>query len=221
MTTKAHCNGCLGERNHEILYIHESQEDHEDYGGPCFYGKYELLKCLGCERIVLRVSSWDNWEIDEQRNPIIKIQYYPQAISRPRPQWFRELSRIENSEKSECTYIQDILQEIYIGLQNESIRLATLGIRTLLEFIMIKKVGDNKTFKNNLSEFEKHGYISTGQREILCTVLETGHATMHRSYSPTKDDLITCMDITESVIATIYVHPSKVKELSKKIPKRK
>ncbi len=221
-STKAHCNGCLGERNHEILYTYEYSEDDVEHG-VTFFGKHELLKCLGCERIVLRRTYGNDVEVDDDGNSIESIQYYPPAISRPRPQWFYELSSIGRLEagKSEYTYIYDILQEIYIGLQNNSIRLATLGIRTLLEFIMIQKVNDNGTFANNLNEFEKNGYISAGQKEILETVLEAGHATMHRSYSPSEEELITCMDITENVIATIFIHPREAKKLSLRIPPRK
>ena len=67
---------------------------------------------------------------------------------------------------------------------------------------------------------QRKGYISQGQRDILNAVLEVGHATMHRSYSPSQDDLVTCMDIAESVIKTLYVHPVKAKKLTKKVPKR-
>ena len=220
--TKAHCNGCLGERNHEILLTCGSTDVDEEHG-VSFFERHELLKCLGCERIVLRHSSWNDAEDGVDGKPIVSIRYYPPAISRPHPQWFYELRYIGNYEKgkSEYTYIFDILQEIYIGLQNDSIRLATLGIRTVLEFIMIHKVGDKGTFSNNLNEFEKQGHISSGQKKILEAVLETGHATMHRSYSPSKEDLITCMDITENVIATIFIHPREAEKLSKHIPPRK
>ncbi|VVB63546.1 Uncharacterised protein [uncultured archaeon] len=140
------------------------------------------------------------------------IRYFPPAISRSRPTWFNEF---------DSAYIRGILQEIYVGLQNGTASLATMGIRALLEFVMIQKVGDKGTFTRNLDEFQKQGYISEGQRDILNVVLETGHAAMHRSYVPSQEDLITCMDIAESVIETIYIHPRKAKDLTKKLPKRK
>jgi hypothetical protein len=220
--TKAHCNGCLGERNHNILCKEDAEYVDEEHGGS-FYDRYEMLKCLGCDRIILRHSSWNDFESDKEGSFSVSIQYYPSAISRSRPKWFHELNYIGRYEpgKSEYAYIHDILQEIYIGLQNDSIRLATLGIRTLLEFIMTHKVGDRGTFKTNLKEFEGNGYISAGQKKILETVLETGHATMHRLYSPSEEDLITCMDITENLIATIFIHSRSAGKLSKKIPPRK
>jgi predicted Fe-S protein YdhL (DUF1289 family) len=221
-TTKAHCNDCLGERNHEVLFVENKEYEYEEIG-ICCYTKHELLKCLGCEQIVLRVSNWDDADVDEKGDYIISLQYYPPAISRAKPQWFSELFNIGKYKENKTEYltIYEILKEIYIGLQNDSIRLATLGIRALLEYIMVQKVGDNGSFNKNLDAFEKHGYISSSQNSILNTVLETGHATMHRSYSPTRDDLLTCMDISENLVASIFIHPREAAKLTKKIPPRK
>ena len=224
-TTKAHCNQCLGGRNHEILYEKEIVDDDGNAEGPEFFTKHELLKCLGCERIVYRVSEWNDMERDADKNYIVSIQYYPPAISRAYPKWFSYLEHLGYMERKEkgadYIYIHNILKEIYIGLQNDSIRLATMGIRALLEFIMVHKVEDNGSFKKNLDEFEKQGYISSSQNKILNSVLEIGHATMHRAHSPSKTDLTTCMDITENLIATIFIHTREATRLSKKVPPRK
>lgn len=208
-TTKAHCNECLGERNHEILHSHKDRWDDKEAG---FSGidHYELLKCRGCGRITLRHTSW--FSEDNEAT----IYYYPPSIFRSQPSWFNNLRLVKDTE-----YIRGILREIYVGLQNGTARLSTMGIRALLEFIMIQKVGDNGSFSKNLAEFERKEYISRGQRDILNAVLEAGHATMHRSYSPSQDDLVTCMDIAENVIEMVYIHPLKVKALAKKIPKRR
>ncbi len=48
------------------------------------------------------------------------------------------------------------------------------------------------------------------------TILEAGHATIHRSYSPSTEDLHTCMDIAESIVASIYIHPEKANKLKGK-----
>jgi len=84
---------------------------------------------------------------------------------------------------------------------------------------MIDKVGDHGRFRDNLNEFEKQGYVSKKQRKILETVLEVGHATMHRSYNPSQDQLNAAIDTTENLIQTIYVLESRAKKI--KVPERK
>jgi len=95
-----------------------------------------------------------------------------------------------------------------------------MGIRALIEHVMINKTGDKGSFSKNLESFAAYGLISLSQEDILNTVLEAGHATMHRAYSPSTEDLHTCMDITESIIASVYIHPEKAEKLKTKIPKR-
>ena len=83
-TTKAHCNGCLGERNHEILHAYKDhwRDEETSFSGS---DQYELLKCRGCERITLRHISWFSGDHEPT------IRYYPPSIFRSRPPWFNEL----------------------------------------------------------------------------------------------------------------------------------
>jgi hypothetical protein len=221
---KAHCNNCLGERNHEVLYSISKDETYKVPAGDGMEGfivytsdSYNMLKCCGCDRISLmhRQTSSDiefgNANLDET------IQYYPPAVSRPIPKWLTELDVLGNKEHK---IISDLTKEIYAALYNGSIRLATMGLRSLLEQIMISKVGDNGPFATNLDLFQKNGFISEAQKGLLKTVLEIGHATTHRFYRPTTEDLITAISICENVIELLYVHSSKADSINKKLPKR-
>jgi hypothetical protein len=66
--------------------------------------------------------------------------------------------------------------------------------------------------------FIPYGIISphTGTNILL----EAGHATIRRSYRPSDEDIKTCVDIIESVIRSIYVHPEQADELANRVPKR-
>ncbi len=85
---------------------------------------------------------------------------------------------------------------------------------------MIAKVGDLGSFSKHLSAFETSGFVSRVQRERLETILEAGHATIHRAFKPSQKDLITLVDIAESIIATVYLHEEMVARLKKRIPPR-
>jgi hypothetical protein len=94
-------------------------------------------------------------------------------------------------------------------------------MRAILEHMMIDRVGDNGTFTQNLNAFEREGYIGKKQVKVVESTLEVGHASIHRSYTPYKDDLITLTDILETILKTIYIHGPQTEELDKRIPKRK
>ncbi len=214
--TLAHCNECGGERNHNILHVEKISHDDEDHG---FWSvqEYEMLKCCGCGSVKMRYREYcsEDYDVDGQLNP--RIFYYPPAAFRAEPKWLIDLWLETGFEEGN---IYDLFKEIYVALHNDQRTIAAMGIRALLEKIMIDKVKDQGNFSNNLLAFEKAGYVSTLQRERLATILEAGHAAIHRSYKPAAEDLITLVDITESIVESIYIHGRKVEQLKRAIPPR-
>lgn len=207
---KAHCNVCGGEKNHEVL--HKEKTYWDDYEcGMLGNDTYETLKCMGCESIKLRHVSLFVYQGDE---PEETINYFPPKIFRPQPNWINHISIFDH-------FVKSLVKEIYIALQNNLPNLATMGVRSLIEKVMIDKAGDHGTFKQNIAQFEKLGYVSEIQREYLEAILDAGHATIHRSYSPTTEDVVTLVDITEHLIKTIYFHKNKVENLKMRVPSRK
>lgn len=209
---KAHCNTCGGDRNHHVLHVDKTRWDNEEAamsGGTT----YEMLKCGGCDKVVLKEIEWSSEDMGE---PITR--YYPPATFRPKPAW---LTDFWLELPFDDQLLHDLLAEIYVALQNDQRALAAMGIRALLEQIMIAKVGDNGTFSQNLSEFENKGFVSRMQKERLHTILEAGHAAIHRGYKPSQEDLTVLVDIAEGIVQTIYLHGSRVDDLKKKIPARK
>lgn len=208
--TRAHCNTCGGERSHEVLHSEETSWSDPDYpiSGS---DSYETLRCCGCESIELRHTSW----FSEEHEPT--INYFPPAIFRRNPDWFDQLW-LDLPAQDE--FVEQLLKEIYVALQNNLPSLATMGVRSLLEKIMISKAGDQGSFLNNISKFEDLGYVSRIQRERLEAILEAGHAATHRTYTPSNKDVITLVDLTEHIVETVYLHEAKVSELKKRVPTR-
>ncbi len=224
--TQAHCNKCLGERRHEVL--HKEKELWDDDVGPpenpgalTIHGgnTYEMLKCCGCGHITLRHKHWFSEDTDFRGQPIVHVVYYPPAISRQQPEWLSGLDSFLANDNERLA--AELLKEVYVALQNGSRRLAAMGIRALIERIMIDAVGDNGSFTSNLAAFQGKGFISERQRQTLETILEAGHAAMHRAYNPAPDDINTLVDIAESIVEGVYVHSERVSALKKKIPPRK
>jgi Domain of unknown function (DUF4145) len=166
----------------------------------------------------LRQAEWCSEETDANGDIDPTIRYYPPATFRAKPAWFMTLWLELPIDEH---FLHGLLNEIYIALQNDQRALATMGIRALLEQIMITKVSDNGTFFKNLAAFENKGFVSRIQRERLETILDAGHAAIHRGYTPTKEDLVTLVDIAEGIVQTIYLDGSKVENLKNKIPARK
>ncbi len=210
--TQAHCNRCGHSTKHDILAI-EEREDDDDGGYTC--ETYEMLNCRGCGSVKLRYT--------DQYNEMVHVVYYPPAIARREPGWVRDdiISDLTGNEPRVPTHVCQLMREIYNALQSDSRRLVAMGIRAVLESVMIDKVGDKKRFKANMDAFEAAGYLSVRQRGHLDTILEAGHATIHRGWEPTKADIVTLLDIAESLIQVAYLHDQPADTLSRQIPPSK
>lgn len=218
--TKSNCNKCHGNRNHEVLHREESKWEEEVDNQFIMWHKdvFEMLKCCGCDSITLRHGYTFSEDRDESGKPITSVSHYPSAIYRHKPQWFHESFFIFGFEENVIT---GLLHEIYVALQNDMTRLAAMGVRALVEHIIIEKAGDQLSFKENLKRFHEKGFISSVQKETLETILEVGHATIHRAFNPSKTDLITLMDVAETIIESIYINEHNAKQLKGRIPPRK
>jgi hypothetical protein len=160
------------------------------------------------ERITGHSEDWD-----PETGPNYSSVYFPPRTYRPTPKWLDEVTI--------PSYVSSALAEIYIAVQNDLRSLAGMGIRALLESLMIKKVGDNGTFKANLDAFVSAGHVSRGQKTMFESTLEVGHAAMHRGFVPSAHAIVACLDATEHVVQSLYVFPSQSAALRKAIPKRK
>lgn len=210
----AHCNKCLGDRNHQILCTdckEWSDDDSPAHGAIT----WTLIKCLGCDDVRLMQRHWFSEEMDFDGTPITYTSLFPPTQVRKKPEWaFLYLTK--STDKNE---IRDLLDEIYLTFAAGALRLTVMGIRALVEKIMIEKVGDKNNFVQNTKAFFEAGYVAKIQQPLFEKVLiEAGHAAMHRVWQPNAEDIATLLDILEGIMRTIYVDPHKAKRVE--IPQR-
>jgi hypothetical protein len=156
-----------------------------------------------------------SWDGDEGQT-----QYYPPPISRKKPEWLSALIwGWIGEEKYE--QLPGLFDEVYEAVRGGQHRLAVMGIRAILENVMVAKVGDKGSFAANLEAFSEGGYISLVQRDAMADILDAGHAAMHRGYKPSVADLNTALDIAEGIVSAIYVHAEKAKDVASRVPARK
>lgn len=221
ITLKAHCNKCLGWKNHLVAYSEDTRWSDELDGSGGMYidggDEWTLLKCRGCDAIRLRHRHWFSEICDEHGRPIINEEFFPPTISRQKPLWRRHFLSLGQ-------YLQNynaLSDEIYEALASGSNQLATMGIRALVERLMVDQVGDQGSFEKNIQTFFNAGHVAPNQQMIFReTLVEAGHAAMHRSFEPSVDTVNTLLDILEGIMHTIYFAPKLAEQVNKTIPPR-
>lgn len=167
----APCSRCLTRTFQVVLHSEDRKDAWDDDE------KYEVLECSGCGRVSFarRLLMFDH---DEDKQ-IEEVDYFPAPVSRGLPAWVMKLP----------ADLEDLVLEIYQVVWSGQHRLALMGIRALLEQVMVSKVGDQGRFARNLDAFFEEGFISRVQRDAMSAILDAGHASIHRMYKPTEEDL--------------------------------
>lgn len=216
---KSQCNSCHTDTLHEVLFEKKdrgSDEITEDFSID--WGiTWRVIQCRGCESVSMKRDAWNSESLDEQGRPDIETTYFPPRIFRDFPTWLRNDFLTQTCPDE----VEKLMKELYVALQNDCRAASAMLMRAVFEHTMIDKVSDQGTFAKNLSKFEEQGFIGKKQAEVVASMLEAGHASIHRAFVPKKDDIVTLVDILEGVLEVVYVHVPKADELKKRIPKRK
>lgn len=220
-STQSHCNICLGHKNHKVVHVETTswKDTIDEYAGYSIDGgdRWTLLRCLGCDAVRLKHESWCSEDSDDVGRVKINTEWFPPTVRRQKPAWRRELRFMFGPLNS----YGDLSDEIYEALAMGANRLATMGVRALVERLMVDNVGDKGTFEKTISAFFSAGHVAPNQQAMFReTLIEAGHAAMHRGFEPSADTVNTLLDIVEGIMHQIYVAPVLAQQVNKTIPKR-
>jgi hypothetical protein len=229
-TERIYCNKCRRTTRHRLLkstrderieeYLADVYEPESGDVPSCIF--FDMLECLGCKETVLRrtIHCLDRdillqkmggtGAIDADNVPIDDVRYFPSAVVRDLPEWRFKLP----------LEMRKLLEEIYRSLDAENLRLPMMGARTLVDMMILEKIGDVGGFKEKLKELEKEGFVSARNREALYAALEVGNAAAHRGHAATESEVRAVMDIVETMLQAIYVFPELAQNLKKTTPAR-
>lgn len=185
---RAHCNRCGHETKHDVIFErrHRDTEIVDPYRGYeiAWITTYTMLECRGCEDVCLKQM---NWNSEEEAGLEV---YYPPRVARRKPAWFDELH----------SDYQSLLSEIYTALYADSKRLAMMGLRTVIDLFIARKLDDSPNFTQGLQRLLEQNYITVRDKEIIKAAIDAGHASVHRMHNPTSEQLNTVIDIVENLI---------------------
>lgn len=149
------------------------------------------------------------WSLHDGEDEVISVFFAKESKS-GFPAWYNEL---DDTKKS-------LIREIDTALKYNLSVLPTIGLRTLLDVVMVEKVGDIGSFDKKLKKFEGEGYTTKKESELISSVLDAGNAAAHRAYFPNKDDLTACIDVVKHTMEGVFILFPKIKKLEKNTPKR-
>lgn len=200
---RLHCNSCRCSTKHQLLRTHRDYGSDEEQGFS-WQTDSEMFECCGCSSVVLRQTRWFS------EDPEDVVTFYPPPASRWPPQWQWSLPH----------KIRDLLGQVYKAMQANSLTLAMMGARAILDTAIIDTVKDYGNFTKNLQAMKDEGYLSDKNCEYLAVAFDAGSASAHRSHVPDLHQINTVIDIVENMLQSVFVLEKMAKSLKDVIPPR-
>lgn len=216
-----HCNHCGALTNHVVEHRFQRNwaEILDEEQGVSIDGwdRWETMRCLGCDRVHLKHQRYFSEEFDGYGNRVVHTEHSPARLIRRKPVW----RSVGFNFSPNVVGFSALIDEIYLALGHQSYRLAAMGIRALVERVMIDQVGEKGSFAKNIKAFFEAGHVAPRlQRAFEETLIEAGHAAMHRGFNPDIETIETLLDIIEPLIDDIYYKPGRAEKAAKAIPSR-
>jgi hypothetical protein len=199
------CNHCSRKTLHwPISSGAVGKEPIKGKGNEYSYQSFNVMECPDCKSVTLCIDtrihpgSGDSY--------IEKTDYYPPRLTRERPSWFRKID----------PQLKKLLEEIYKALDCSLLFVASIGIRTVLDKMIVDRIGDVGSFKNKVNRLEEKGIIDSEEKELLFAIIDVGSASAHRGFKPTKKIITQMTDIMERMLYRIYIESKEKALLLKK-----
>lgn len=216
---KFYCLECSRLTNHTVHAAHSYTVDHDAKGLVSTYYAWKIVECEGCNFVhAVRESVFSedmDYDYDENGETINvtrpNLEYFPAYADTQIPDWLYEI---------EDDFVESY-KEMVKAISNESLVLAVLGARAIMDQLMIIKIGDCGTFQAKVNAFAREGFITPAMKQALEKVLDAGHAAMHRGHIPALRTIEHIIKIIDVVLRSTLLGSQWAAELDQLTPKRK
>ena len=139
---KGHCPNCGADRNASVAGYHKEDEDDGNVWGS---SEYRILKCLGCGRVYYQTYSLcsELYDISTDGDYVLepRIEHWPSPRKRTPPNW--PYGPVPDE-------IESLWYEAHSAYEANLYRLAAMGLRSVLERIIVDRIGDQGKFVKGL-----------------------------------------------------------------------
>ena len=213
----AMCNNCMTSTTHRLIHRDERPVRFRDSEYE-YNERWELIQCCGCETMTAHRLTWETPDSPCE-------EFYPTRIVSQRPKWLERLTQLQVPPGGlfpavDLHPLLALMRETYSAYDNGLLAMTAMGVRAVIDMTMTKLVGDVGSFNKKLDACEQKGFLSTDQKARLNSVIGAGSATAHRGFTPSSEDAATQLLLMEDVVASAFIHPRLVSDLSAKVPPR-
>lgn len=144
--------------------------------------------------------------------PGTRTTVWPPPSTRQEPEWADQL---------EDEALGRVLDEVYVGLNQGLVVLATIGTRTLLDRAMFLKEGEQPNgFPGKLDAMVAKGRMGADEKDTFPVITDVGGAAVHRGFAPDSGTLNTVLSAAEALLYREFAMPKDSEAVRKATPRR-
>lgn len=128
----------------------------------------------------------------------------------PRPDWLGSLQEP----------LRQIMVEVYRGVDLNLRAITAMGIRAVVDMVLVDFVGDVGGFEKKLNQMVAKGFLTEMGRPHMLAAIEAGNAAAHRGHIPDRVDVLTLLRICENLLYEHLVMPGQALRLRSNTPAR-
>lgn len=194
LESKIHCNRCQGVTLHSKVATY-SYTDSEfldenfsvDYTERCF-----VWECKGCRELVCEFTNMFSENTNPDGSMVVNTSYYPG----------REINVIKVKEYENIPgNINVLYKEIIDSYNNSCIVLCSMGLRALVEAILVQKEIKGKDLQQKINSAE---FIPENIRKNMHGFRFLGNDAAHRLEKPEKEDILIAINVVEDVMNIVF-----------------
>lgn len=206
------CSRCIEDTNHHLLYLKKmvtTYDSNNKIEPPSKeLSEYMVVQCKGCNDLsfLLRYHG-DCYKNNSGDSEYIDYNY-------PEPILEGDYNVLSIEEKNSLpNVLSDLYNELDLAFQNDSNKLAGVGLRMLVEAICLEEKINGKNLKIRIEKLHERGLISKNEIPILDKLREMGNVSVHEIKSFPINKLKYALEIINHILKSIYILPGINKKL--------
>jgi hypothetical protein len=165
--------------------------------------EYSIFRCGACDEVCYETSMRDDYDVDIDEDG---EQYYSrQDIQYPAP----VSSHFNFNTESTPFELDLILDEMLYALAGQKMRLATIGLRLAVEFIVNDKECQGRTLLQKIDDLHRQELVDDDQKELLHRIRKKGNDGAHKAKGMSLKEMIAGMSIIEGLLEKLYNGPAR------------
>lgn len=208
---KLQCNKCRRQTIHTLEAQCVGRWDEEvELGSIYGWTNFSLYRCGACDEVCFEKSDYfsEAFDYDHEGNPFL----IPSEIQYPPP------SSADFSFDTEHTpdELNELIEEMLYALAGSKLKLATVALRMVVEFIVSEADCAGKTLEKKLDDLRKKGHVDDEQVALLHKIRVRGNAGVHERIAMTRSEMVAGIGLVNLLLEKFYNGPARKEDVLRK-----